>query len=89
MSEISAWRFVVLNLYLSILLFSVYRSLPAFSTSSSLANSDVDPTCRKEAPKIENEYVLSEQDEIRQRSALESTISVPTKVPTLTNLQFS
>ncbi|KOB51913.1 NADH:ubiquinone dehydrogenase [Operophtera brumata] len=54
------------------------RSLPSFSTSS-LAYKDVDPTCRKEAPKIENETLLT-PEEARHKSALESTISVPTKV---------
>ncbi|XP_072942559.1 NADH dehydrogenase [ubiquinone] iron-sulfur protein 4, mitochondrial isoform X2 [Epargyreus clarus] len=54
------------------------RSLPAFSTSSSrLFASNVDPTCKKEAPMIDNEAILMESEE---EKALEATIAVPTKV---------
>ncbi|KAM3963217.1 NADH:ubiquinone oxidoreductase subunit 18 [Aphomia sociella] len=56
------------------------RSLPAFSTCNARLASPVDPISRKEAPKIDNETILSLPEEARQKSALESSITVSDKV---------
>lgn len=55
--------------------FGCFRSLPAFSSSS-----QPDPTCRKEAPKIETEAALLQPSEAHQKKGLEGYITVPKKV---------
>ncbi|XP_068620441.1 NADH dehydrogenase [ubiquinone] iron-sulfur protein 4, mitochondrial [Battus philenor] len=59
---------------------TISRSLPTISTCISRYSSTNDPICRKEAPKIENEAVLALPEEAKEKKALESTITVPTKV---------
>ncbi|CAB3231820.1 unnamed protein product [Arctia plantaginis] len=54
------------------------KSAPAFSTCPVRFDNDV--YNRKEAPKIDNETVLSLPEEARHNAALESTITVPAKV---------
>ncbi|CAG9795588.1 unnamed protein product [Diatraea saccharalis] len=55
------------------------RSLPILSLSNGRYASS-DPTCKKEAPIIENDAVLALPEERRMQNALESTIVVPVKV---------
>ncbi|KAG7301622.1 NADH dehydrogenase Fe-S protein subunit 4 ndufs4 [Plutella xylostella] len=54
------------------------RSLPAFSTCS--ANFQVDPTSRKEAPRIDNDKALLKPSETINQAAMEGKITVPKKV---------
>ena len=56
----------------------VFRSLPAFSTTSRL--NDRDQLSRREAPMIDNDVAVASPDEVQQKSILESTIQVPVKV---------
>lgn len=53
------------------------RSLPAFSTSSAVFKDAVN---RREAPKIDNKHALMLPEELKTKEALESSITVPTKV---------
>ncbi|XP_059059629.1 NADH dehydrogenase [ubiquinone] iron-sulfur protein 4, mitochondrial [Achroia grisella] len=59
---------------------SILRSPSAFSTCGVRLSSSVDPSRRKEAPKLENETVLTLPEEAREKSALESSITVSKKV---------
>ncbi|XP_013162622.1 PREDICTED: NADH dehydrogenase [ubiquinone] iron-sulfur protein 4, mitochondrial [Papilio xuthus] len=53
---------------------------PSYLLSNTRFASINDPISRKEAPKIDNETVIALPEEAKEKSALESTITVPKKV---------